>query len=218
GRTPPPRGVGSDPFVRGGDGAAQRPARPGPRHDLRTPGRDPRVGAVDCRIGDLSGGGSARLDLARPGAGNHRPGALRRGAWCPTGAAATQRSVGHHCHSRHGRAIAGGPAPLRPYTQESTLPQPAVQRREGFHRAGGQTSAGGGNGATPTVMRTATPTSTAQRVPVLSPGTRLGRLWLVVALGVLVIWSYRQFRSGSVARNLRRVLVLLVSWVVSPGA
>ena len=63
------------------------------------------------------------------------------------GAAATQRPAGHHCDSRHGRAFAGGQAHGVPRPQDSTLPEPAVQRGASVQRARGQTSPGGRNGA-----------------------------------------------------------------------
>ena len=50
-------------FLPGGVRAGGRPDRPRAGHDLRALGCDHRPGAVDRRIGHLSGGGSAGLDL-----------------------------------------------------------------------------------------------------------------------------------------------------------
>ncbi len=105
------------------------------------------LGAGDRRIGDLSGGGSTRLDLPCPRAGDRRPRALRRGARSAARAPALQGSAGYHCDSRHGRAVAGGQGHGAPCPQDSALPEPAVQRGAGVHRAGRQTGPRGGDGA-----------------------------------------------------------------------
>ena len=60
--------------------AGRRLDRPGPGDDLRAPGRDHRALAADRRDGHLPGGGSARLDLARPRPGDRRRRALQDGA------------------------------------------------------------------------------------------------------------------------------------------
>ena len=59
-----------------------------------------------AELGHLSGRGSAGVDLTRAGAGDRRPGTLRRRARRAEGAAALQGSAGHHRHPRHGRAVA----------------------------------------------------------------------------------------------------------------
>jgi F-type H+-transporting ATPase subunit beta len=66
---------------------------------------------ADRGEGHLSGGRSARLDLAHA----DRPAGRRRGALCrrpprAAGAAALQGAAGHHRHSRHGRAVGRGQA------------------------------------------------------------------------------------------------------------
>ena len=79
-------------FLPGGLRAGRRPDRPGAGHHVRAPGRDHRLGACHRGVGHLSGGRSARLDLPRAGAGDRRPGALRRGARRAEGAAAVTRT------------------------------------------------------------------------------------------------------------------------------
>ena len=69
-----------DHVVPGGVRAGRRPDRPGAGDDVRAPRCDDRARALDRRARHLSGGGSARLDLARAGAGDRRRGALRRRA------------------------------------------------------------------------------------------------------------------------------------------
>ena len=92
-----------------------------------------------AELGIYPGCGSAGLDFARAGAGNRRPGTLRRRARRAEGAAALQGSAGHHRDSRHGRAFAGGQADGVPRAQDPALPEPAVQRGAGVHRPRRQT-------------------------------------------------------------------------------
>ena len=124
----------------GGVRPGGRPDGPRAGHDLRAPRFDHRPGTGDRRIGDLSGGGSARFDLPGPGARNRRPGTLRRGARRPAGVAAIQGPAGHHRHSGHGRTRAGGQTHRVPRSQDSEIPQPAVHRGADLHRHGRQAS------------------------------------------------------------------------------
>ena len=95
----------------------------------------------------IYGGRSPRLDVPSPRTGNRWPGALRRRAGGAEGAAATQGPAGSHRDPRAGRAVAGGQAHGVPSPQDSALPEPALQRGTGVHRARGQASPGGRNGA-----------------------------------------------------------------------
>ena len=63
----------------------------------------------DLGAGHLSGGRSARLDLAACStAARRRPGALRHRPRRPGDAAEVQVAAGHHRHPRHGRAVRRG--------------------------------------------------------------------------------------------------------------
>ena len=100
-----------------------------------------------AELGIYPGGRSAGLDVARAGAGDRRPGALRRRARRAEGAAALQGSAGHHRHPRHGRAVARGQADGVPRAQDPALPQPAVQLGAGVHRPRRPAGAGRRHGA-----------------------------------------------------------------------
>ena len=81
---------------------------PAPATSFAHLGRHHRAVARHRRQGHLSGGRSARLDLAHAVAADRRRGALRGRAPGAAGAAALQGAAGHHRHSRHGRAVGRG--------------------------------------------------------------------------------------------------------------
>ena len=74
------------------------------------------------------------LDLAHPGPGRRRRGALRGRPLGAGDAAALQGAAGHHRDPGHGRAVGGGQAGRGARAQDPALPQPAVPRRRGVHR------------------------------------------------------------------------------------
>ena len=74
------------------------------------------------------------LHLAHPRAARRRRGALPGGAPGAADPAEVQIAAGHHCHSRHGRALRGGQDDGRPRPQDRALPVAALPRRRGLHR------------------------------------------------------------------------------------
>ena len=102
--------------------AGRRPDRSGAGDLVRALGRHHRAVARHRRQGHLSGGRSARLDLAHAVAADRRRGALRHRAAGAAGAAALQGAAGHHRHSRHGRALRRGQARGVARAQDRALP------------------------------------------------------------------------------------------------
>ena len=107
---------------------------PAPATSFAHLGRDHGAEPRDLGKGHLSGGGSARLDLAHALPARRRRGALRDRAHGPAGAAALQVAAGHHRHSRHGRTVRRGQDRGGPRPQDRALPVAAVPRRRSLHR------------------------------------------------------------------------------------
>ena len=114
-----------------------------PADDLTDPSPATTFGHLDATVvlsrdiavaRHLSGGRSARLDLAPGRPERHRRGALQHHARGAGDAAALQGAARHHRDSRHGRAFAGGQARGRARAQDPALPVAAVHGGAELHR------------------------------------------------------------------------------------
>ena len=118
--------------------ARRRLDRPGAGHLVRPSGRDHRAVAPDRRARHLSGGRSARLDLAHARSARRRRGALQGRPRRAARAADLQVAAGHHRHPGHGRALGRGQADRRARAQDPALPVAALPRRRSLHRHAGR--------------------------------------------------------------------------------
>ena len=120
---------GLDHVGAGGVRAGRRLHRSGGRHDLRAPRRDDGALAPDLRVGHLSRGRSARLNVAHPRSGDRRRGALRGGARRAGSASALPRPAGHHRDPRRRGALRRRQDHGRAGAPHATLLLAAVLRR-----------------------------------------------------------------------------------------
>ncbi len=88
----------------------------------------------DCRKGHLSGGGSARFNLAHDGCPHYWRRALPDGTPRAAGSATLQGTAGHHRHSRHGRAFGRRQDRRGAGPQDRALHVAAVLRGRSVHR------------------------------------------------------------------------------------
>ena len=118
----------------GGVRACGRPDRPVAGDYLRPPRCDRGAVARHRVARDLSGGRSARFDLAPGRSQRHRRRALQHRTCGAGDAAALQGAARHHRDSGDGRAVSGGQAGRVARAQDPALPVAALQRGRGVHR------------------------------------------------------------------------------------